>query len=209
MKKFMVISFALLACIAFVSCNSTKAAEPAPAAAEPAAAAEPVTGFPDGETLFEGWESDLLWKAIGKDWDAGDKDMSVGMYASDEHVTEGESSMELTYDVSRLVTERSKATYTLIAPEIFDWTGVKTIKADFFNTEDVSVNVAFVAQNGEDWAWGQSAEVGIAPGENVDFEIALPEFKTPDKIKQIFLLFFFPDGAKTGKVYVDNIRVVK
>jgi hypothetical protein len=214
MKKVMIIILAALACLALVACNSTKPAAAAPAAA-PAAAAPaavstaPENGFPDGETLWEGWESDLFWKAIGKDWDNTDPDMSIGMYKSDEHVTEGESSIELAYDVSRLVAARSKASYTIVAPELFNWTGVKSIKMDFFNTEEVQVDVAFVTQNGADWAWEQTPEYRIQPGENKDFEIPLPAYKAPQDIKQIFFCLFFKDGAKTGKLYMDNLRVVK
>jgi hypothetical protein len=211
MKKVMIVISAALACLALVACNSTKPAAVAPAAAAPAAAVStaPENGFPDGETLWEGWESDLFWKAIGHDWDAGDKDMSVGMYQSDEHVTEGESSIELTYDISRLTDPRSKASYTIVAPELFNWTGVKAIKMDFFNTEDVQVDVAFIAQNGADWAWEQTPEYRIQPGENKDFEIPIPAYKAPQDIKQIFFCLFFKDGAKTGKLYMDNLRVVK
>lgn len=205
MKKLSLALCALLAAIAFMACNSTAEKKPAAAKDAPAEVVEDIK-FPAGVSLWEGFESeDTMWVAAQLD-DGNGQDSSESLRVVEKNATEGKMSAELLFKHD----SKDKASYSYASPERSDWTGVTQVKLDAFNNESYPIDLCMVLQNGEDWSWFQSAPVPLAPGANKDIVIDVKP-NTPGIIKVVFICLFLPEQArdKTGRVFLDNIRVVK
>jgi hypothetical protein len=221
MKKLLIAMLAVLALVAFTACNSTPAkAEPAkaePAKVEPAKV-EPAKA--DG-IMFEDFEGEFLWVAVGTSWNDGDS--SIGAYASEENATQGKQSMEIVFKFN----DKNDARFFIEKPEMDDWSGVTAVKMDIFNATDKTIPFYLALQTGDDWLWHATKTIDIAPGKNKDVAFPLnAEIKsaatswanTGTTIANMQKIVRFNIGAGiqypnkvdvSGKAFVDNIRLAK
>jgi|GEM_PF-2149896 hypothetical protein len=218
MKKIMAALLALLTCLAIVACTSTpKASEPAaePAKVEPAKA-EPAAA--ENELLFESFEEDLLWSAVGTSWNDGDA--SIGAYKSEEHATDGDYSLECVFKY----TGKNQARFIIDKPDLMDFSPYAAITLDIFNATDQTLPFNICICTGDAWVWQETAGVDLAPGANnglvfpinkniksaaSNWAYADPGMTELNKVMRVALSVNIMGIDVSGKVYADNIRLVK
>jgi hypothetical protein len=221
MKKLLIAMLAVLALVAFTACNSTPAkAEPAktePAKAEPAKV-EPAKAADPNVTMFEDFEGDFLWAAVGTSWNDGDS--SIGAYASDQNVSQGKQSMEMVFKS----TGKNQARFNIDKPDMSDWTGFTAIKLDIYNDTAIKLPFNVCVCTGDAWYWQETLGVELAPGWNKDVTLSFTNgiknaatnwantgtaIVDLNKIMRVSMSVNIATIDVSGKAYVDNIRLVK
>jgi len=217
----------LCACVLSSGCASApKGAVPAAGGAdkeqstavEQSAAPAAKKAAAGGAKLFDGFETSGSWIAVGKNW--GDGDTSKAVAQSQTWASEGQSSLELSFNA--MVKDKGATCFTEMM-DITDFSPYEAIVFDVNNPTGSPMQVAVAITTGDGWAWFESNVFDIPAGESKDLSVPLYEdtlkaastnweYKTslldPDDVRRVAFKFFGPEGL-AGSVFLDNIRLTK
>lgn len=171
-----------------------------------------------GAKLFDGFEAPGSWIAVGKNW--GDGDTSKAVAQSQTWASEGQSSLELSFNA--MVKDKGATCFTEMM-DITDFSPYEAVSFDVNNPTGSPMQVAVAITTGDGWAWFESNVFDLPAGESKDLSVPLFEdnlkaastnweYKTslldPDDVRRVAFKFFGPEGL-AGSVFLDNIRLTK
>src|SRR4030042_1013828 len=116
--------------------------------------------------LFEGFEGKLRWMAVGQAWKDGDSSLQGSL--STAWATEGKSSLECAFNLSGT----KEATFMI--EKDLNWSKYKAAIIDVKNTTNKTLNVSFIVNTGDEWAWYETQKLPLKPGEtkNIRFKFS-------------------------------------
>ncbi len=163
--------------------------------------------------LISGFENEIQWIPL-----AGSEPLDVSL--SNEHVTEGNNSMMVTFEKNTAGKAGIVLDFTGFTNELKTSNG---LLIDIYNStnDTLGFGVAFIM--GKRWVWYESSMAPIHPGLNKDIwvDLAGPTFKTVAShyVNNVYLprgeksntlmLLFYPNVSPKAVVYLDNLRLVK
>ncbi len=163
--------------------------------------------------LISGFENEVQWIPL-----AGSEPLDVSL--SNEHVTEGNNSLKLTYQKGKTGMIGMMLDFTGLTEELKTSNG---LLIDIFNTSNETTYFCVAFIMGRRWTWYESSMALLHQGLNKDIwiDLAGPTFKTPPSINQYKVslprdqksntlnLIIYPASSQKGVVYLDNLRFVK
>lgn len=176
--------------------------------------------------VFDGFEGDFFWTAVGDQWGDGDGSKSVKVVT--EKFSEGKLAMESIFEIPAPATGSwpGAAFYNQTLP-ITDWSGFKAVGVDVYNPDENGLRVAFAICTGETWSWQETEAQSLKKGWNYNLRFNLmnknlkseavgwehkADLEKASEVKRIIFKFFptkDEENAIKSSVIVDNIRLVK
>lgn len=167
--------------------------------------------------LWESFEQDLYWFAVGNSW--GDGDSSLDALKVNKFATQGKYSFKGEYAMNG----RNGAAYYVQDFADKDWTMYKGLGVDIASDAKEDISVALALCTGDAWDWQESPSKVVSPGKNPNIRFNFHDntlksqhtdwkhsasLADANDIKRVVLKFFGKAGIN-GNVYIDNIRLIK
>jgi hypothetical protein len=226
-RSFVIATLALSAALFFCSCASSPAKKPEPspqptplAAPAPAPVAAPVKASEAGGIVLDDFEgSAFAWKSVGASWNDGDGSLEAVLNEDPIGVTQGKKSAAMSFDIAA---GKGASFYEDFAAAA-DWSAFKSVKVDAVNPNEEIVKITLFFKTGPSWEWHQTKQIELRPGANKGIVFGLQDgslanaasgwqntanLNNPQAVMTVGFKFFANLPLK-GKMYVDNIQLLK